>query len=379
MPNLTETDPQQHLPEVHFEPGWHAMTQADYDKYLKASEHGNPNANEWNQAVTTRIHSYKPSIVAVDSLSSVGKKEEDYTLEMKADVWRLLPDRPTRLNGTDEIFVLAGDNTYNFNVKNGQWNDSLTAKMISILGLTMAFTAADYTGKLADGYVQRWRQWQVAYDPTTGSYDNEAASKVSRRQFFQYAGVSAAALALFGSPKIAAFSPWSSVTQVAETVDEATEFVRLDRRLGERTYTDGRTALLIAKTFDALEQITDINRKVGTVVMGNGHIPFNDELLRDPAKRANFIHRHTASMCKATIDIPFYSDETSAITVAERQQGVYDLETTYTLFRISEPDDKRFKQDPSKEIDRIVQYAGSFTAPSVADAVKDLRPPEKAS
>lgn len=353
----------------------HSLTEEEWSEINSGVKDGNPDKNDWNAAVTTRISAYEPSILALDSLVANGDKAEHYPLELKVGLWGFMPDRPSRLNGTDSIYVLGGDNVYGGHYKDGGWDAGWaeTAAQVGSFGATLV--TATILGGLADEALYGWRRWQKGYDPYAGVFDEERASQVSRRSFFKTLGMGAAFLTLNGSAlpsTLATYSPWEPVTDAAKTFTQETEFLHLDRRFGQRVYGDGRTALLIAKTFDALNDIPSMNGR-GAVVMGNGHIPFSDEYLEDENARAEVIHQHTEAMLQDAQTKPYYSNESKKTTVADRGEAILDAERKYVLFEVKEPDDKRFQKNPKKEIDRIVQFHGVYTAPSVAKAIGDLK------
>lgn len=373
--DLTNSNPQF---EVHFEPGMHALDEYDWGKIQQGLSDGNPNSNDWNEAVTDRVREYEPSVISLDGLFFNGDKSTDYSIERKVGLWAIMPDRPSRLNGTDSIYVLGGDNTYGGKYKNGEWDSGVKEVLVESGSFAAIIMTASVLGTLGDEAYYGWKRWQKGYDPYAGVFDEEKAAQVSRRSFLRYLALGSAVLTFRGSvlpSALAAYSPWGPVSDVAKAFVEETEFLQLSRRFGQRTYADGRTALLIAKTFDTLNN-KDVNlaNGRGAVVMGNGHIPFSSEYLEDEDTRADAMHRHTEALLQEALTVPYFNDEHKhKVTVTDRQQAVLEAERKYVLFEVKEPDDKRFRKDPKKEIDRIVQFHGTYTAPSVVAATSDLK------
>lgn len=350
-------------PVVHFEPGVHITSVKDVEKLYEKIDDGNPNSNEWNEAVTMRLADYKPELIAIDSLTKP-PDSDSLDIDYKKFVWRVMPDRPSRINGGDSIQVLAGDNTWNSPNANTTSNYLTRVAFHGILLGTGAVT-----GIQLDRMVHGWRRWQAGYDHVTGNFDNEAADQVSRRNFLKKTGFAAAAIAL-ASNRIASYSPYEPVTEAMEKVYDQTAMLRPDRLLSDENYLDGRTALLIQKTYDALE-LTGM--QVGSVVMGDSHIHFAQELLSNSDRRAQLIRKHTELMVEAApTGESFYSKEDPKKFVQERIEGIKKWQVGFGILTISEPDDKKFKQNPEKEIDRIVKLDDIYQSKVITEVIKDL-------
>jgi hypothetical protein len=379
-------------PDVYFEAGIHPLSESSATKSMNQTLKGNESVHVWNEAVRKRIGSYSPDIIAIDSLLPVGIDQTGgMNFYNKALVWNFMPGRPSELNGTDEIFVIAGDNTYNFPNPNDTTDSALR------FGGSVGYVAMAYSlGIAIDKHVPGRKQkpliqkqqpkkseiydWKIedGFTESTEPYDwatqetLKTEALTSRRKFFRL-GLGALTIAAVESTWIAAYSPWRTIEKYAEEADTAVESVSLQRVVDPdhlEEYLTGRTALLIAKTNDAINMMNSKANNRGSVVMGSEHSYQANDLLRDPEMRYAYMRRHTELMLE-------YAKKSKAgfdghWTSLQRQQWVMKNETSMQIFRVLEPDPVRFKADPKAEIDRVIQLHETINSPSASAAIDGL-------
>ena len=349
--------------QVYFEPGIHPLITGTAERQFSQVQHGNLNVHIWNEAVRERMKSYSPDLVAIDGLGVFDTVDSN----AKASVWYSLPGRPSQINGTDEILVVAGDNTYN-----SQRGNSVEDLGIRLANMVM-YAAA---GTLGWHFISKLirdsgRLAPKASADTDASKDQPSSMAVSRRQFFR--GFVGASL-FFNQPNVVAYAPWRFPEPLSTDVDNVAQSISLERLIDpehEYEYIGGRTALLIAKIHDVAmtRRYTD-KITAGSVVMGAAHTLQSNNLLSDPAMRADYMRKHTALMLEAAKgDNEFFERQW---TDKQKQLWVIEQESKLQVFRVKEPNDTNLKQDPETELDRIVTLVDDISAPSVVKAIKGL-------
>lgn len=355
----------------------HPLDGADYEKIAKKTLQGHTNSHIWNGMVRRRIHSYRPEIIAIDGLEPVGIDEGGgVDLKQKTWVWNLMPGSPSQLNGKDEILVLAGDNTY------GETDPNKTlASEVRILSYIATIGVTAGLAKLAHDYLVKHRT--VPPQPEVYDWDQaeeqeklaEAAeyARMSRRRFLGLAAGSVAFLSL-NSNQMAAVAPWEFSKNAAVDTYNIANTVSLDRIANVDhiyDYMEGRTALLAAKTKEMLNSLGIKDRQQGgAIVMGNAHSFEADNILSSYHKRQTCIRRLTELMlAKAQTDTKEF---TGKWTPKTRRQWVIDNQAAIQIYSVKEPDKKRFKADPKKEINRIVKLEDTLTSYAVKDAIEGL-------
>lgn len=324
--------------KTYFEPGIHSLDFALIDEQIEEVQNGNLSLHAWNGAVHKRMKSYRPGLIALDSINAIPATS-------KAELWYGLPGTPRQMNGTDDILVVAGDNTYNASNP----------------------TSEDRALDFASGSI--WASLGMAGGLLIRSLREGEQSRLTmgRRGFLT--GFTGAAL-MHIQPILTAYSPWRSVIPLSTEIDDITEAASLDHIIDLNhiyTYAEGRAALLITKIHDAAQAIRDRTRiEAGSVVMGSGHMFRSDDSLSDPTLRAKYIRRHLTLILEAMREQPAQSSEGFNV------QDVIDAESLVQIFRVQQPDPVRAKQDPVAELDRIVTPIDQFKAPSVVEAIKGL-------
>lgn len=374
------------MSKIEFEPGIHPTDDGDSWSMIEKTQGGDVDSHLWNGEVADRIGEYNPSIIAIDSLEPSPSINGQLSTEYMAALWSLMPDRPSKLNGTDEIFVLAGDNIYGEPDANGIVSSTLR------LWTAMGMVYAGY--KVSAGIYARLGarppEPQEPGMPFTRPYDQErednpiydqereepdttpvlTRKQITRRRFLGMAGAGIA-LGVSSSALLSASAPFGFARDIAAKINDKTDDITPDRLLdpdGIYPYVDSRTALLIAKTKDAMEQ-----RGFGdsaSIIMGATHLAKADDIMNNPELRDEHIREHAKLLvAKAEGDRNFFDVRSNP---RERANWILDEERLIQIFRVTEPDEGAFKADPEAELNRMIELVDQFHSPSVISATEGI-------
>jgi hypothetical protein len=349
------------MSEITIELGNHPADARDQDAVFKKTRQGNDSSHFWPSAVKHRMAKYKPSVIAIDSAQPVYPTHGKVPYEDKANIWTLLPGKPSEINDTEQIFVVAGDNTY-------AESDANTYELVGLRMLSRAGFAYVGYKALSGAYKLSRSDIPLPEDPTEDDYSarrNLRKRQMTRGHFLgMMGGLAGFAVGLSG--QLSADLPRGIFHDVTGEVGAEADELTLDRVLNPNdsfSYADGRTALLIAKLKDVIGK-KDFGL-TGAVVLGEAHNAHSQELLNDGALRDAFIRRHAELVIKkARTDNDYYSDSKA------REQLRY--ERKIQIYEVTEPDDKAFSADPKKEISRMVTMVDEFKSPSVITATSGV-------
>jgi hypothetical protein len=369
------------MPEIIFEPGVHPLTEDETDDIINKTREGDADSHLWNGGVGERMDNYNPPIIAIDSMRPTDSPE-DQGFDYRVSLWSSLPGKPSDINGTDEILVVAGDMTYgeaDFNTVIPGYLRIATAAGGMYIGYKAGETAykalRDKTAdsELPHSWPYDWEEEElrqkVEQDPNLLTPD-----QMTRRRFFGRIGAGIA-LGAAMSGWIAAYSPFNVPKDVAASISEDYQSVSLDRLVDwddNYKYLDGRTALLIAKLKDSMDLrgfgFDSTTR--GAVLMGKDHLDQSSTLLKDSVARDRYIRQQAQLMVAlAGEDTDYF---TGRWTPMERMQWVIDMQRKVQIFRVTEPDEEAFKADPRAELARIIEQIDEFDSPSVTAATEGV-------
>jgi hypothetical protein len=355
--------------KVHFEPGMHITSDSERDNISGGWYNGNPNSNDWNQAVTTRLAAYRPGMLAIDSLWTprTDMNPENAGIRHKAYVLMRMPDRVARINNSDTLYAIAGDSR--LGISEGQYEFS-KSPFLENAGRLMSAGAA----LVAMRTLLRWifpavshegvhRESLESEDDLAEEDETQQDRQISRRRFIGSFSNLFFLGAVGYSHSMATYLPDGPIQDITANTYDLTSRLNVFRRLDRdsRAFVDGRTALMIEKLVYAMQMPQFDWIESGAVVAGNAHIPYADDLLTDESLRHEFIRDHVRFVKQ-------YDTVTPASTII-------DDEASFGIYRITEHNDKLFRENPEMETDRIVQFVGRFTVPKIAEIVKqELRP-----
>lgn len=374
--NLLMLSTQNLSPEVHFEEGMHSKNRQEQASLMERVIRGEPNANEWNWSVSERISSYKPGLIAIDGLWPYYYEDGDISLDAKKFIWASLPDRPSRLNGTDEIVVLGGDCLYG---SDGKMSSGPTPQRAIVAGSIVA--SGIYAGTEIDQLLEskQRRAQESEIDMAIAEIDpirlkHALDTQIDRRRFFTLAGALTASAVVF-SPQILTYSPWTTSQRMLRAINDTQKDVENLLPFSDTdTILVGRTALLIEKTYEVLKSGIDIGTSsVGSVVMGNGHTYRAQEFLDNPDARSQSIEDLTRKIVEfALADDKFFESYDNTGDTNMRIRYVRDQLAKIQLYKVKEPDDDLFVKDPFAEIDRCVSLIGEYQSPRIDEVTAGL-------
>lgn len=360
------------------------MSESDAEKSIDATKSGDVGAHAWNSEVADRMESYNPPILAIDSVYPSHYATNGADFDYRAALWNLLPGKPSDINGSDEVFVVAGDITYGEADPN-----SLIPFELRLATLWGGAYLGYKAGQAAYGALRD--KTAKSERPHSWPYDQEAEEQreaverdptqmtpdqLTRRRFFGQVGAGIAVGAAFSS-WLAAYSPFNVPRDVAGSVDQAYQSVSLDRIIdwdNNYDYIDGRTALLISKLGDSMRWMGLGALASGAVLMGKDHLDQSDSLLKDGDLRNTYIRQQAMLMTGAAKDdTKFFGGHW---TPRERMRWVLDMQRKIQIFRVTEPDDEAFKAHPKAELKRIIEQVDEFYSPSVTKATQNVIDPQ---
>jgi hypothetical protein len=349
--------------------GNHVLHENEQEDTFKKTLQGDDGSHFWPSEVRHRMAAYKPDVIAVDSIEPVYLADGRVKVQDKANIWTLLPGKPSELNGTEQIHVVAGDDMYG----------ETDANTLEPLGLRLITRAGlGYVGykALTTVYKLSRSDFQLPENPTDDDYKERRLfhkRQMTRRRFIGMCGV-AAGITIGISGKLSGELPRGRFQEVTEEVGAVSDEVSLDRIINPNdvfSFADGRTALIIAKMKDVIGRGSF--GLTGSVVLGTGHLAHSRELLHSGAMRDRYIRRHAELLVdKARKDINFYADSKGKAHPEDQAKDILKYHRKIQVFEVLEPDDKRFKSNPKKEIDRIVRLVDSFVSPSVTAATEGI-------
>lgn len=355
--------------KIILEPASHPTDPAELERIFTETQNGDIDATVWNGNVKRRIKTYKPSVLAIDSvMPTMFDADGRVPASMKLSLLSGMPGRPSELNGTDKITVIATDNTY------GTTDTGIIHGGLNLLSNVALVGGAAKVG--AEAYTVMSKKVTKPADRPV--YDQEAAADYRRslerksdRRNFVACGLASLMLAARYSPFFASYAPNESLKNIGSEIDNVLGEVSLSRLVDVNSYGTkvmGRTALMISKLDDILQ--TGTYGSLGSVVFGYGHLADAKELHASKDLCSEKIRDLTQYM------IQYAKEDTHLFgrpsTWAERISWVMTQQRRIDIYTIHEPDAKRFKANPEREVDRIVEFVDTMYAPSASRAIADL-------
>lgn len=337
----------------------HKYADEMYDRMLA----GNMHSTEWNESVTERIRKYSPGMITVDSAipAMYDGGGEDYEVNQKVWYYHLMPDTPRMLTGRDEIILLAAD----FHPLHYEPN-SLRSELASLVNCA-TFVGSSTVAGLGVGRGIDAVKNLLHVDEDKGDV-NVLMSRMKRRQFMGLV-LAAGSTALYYSDRLLPFSSYRKTQEYGQLLARVTNPVHaIENSIdgGMTKLTDGRTALLIAKSqYVGEKELAKTHWQPVSVVMGSAHVNRSYDFLRSEKQRIHAIK-----------DLALYIAETmpqpakdAKYTKEERIKSCFAWLRICELIKITEPDPIKFKADPLAEIGRTVTHIRSYIAPEVDEAL----------
>ncbi len=362
--------------KLYFEPG-------DHDTNLDAGsriDKGDLNIHAWNKEVGERMRSYGPRVIGIDGLSphafAIDSKKSDYEIGDKKWIWTVLPDNPRRLNSRGEVIVVSGDPQYM----------GMVPVFGSVLPQDKAKSVSDelsnyYQGQ-RDTYFANTTEFEIrAFTVMALEFAGLAAlmlddnnSTISRRNFLQSSasfligGGVVLAGGVLGDIALPRLEEFSNSHRKEEFLQGVLDIVR--PRFFKDEWVDGRTALVIAKTGEALKipGLVSPGSK-GAVVMGGGHAEQAGILMEDKDARKDAIYKLAKTMTGVIGDI---NKRYGAFHRADAVNTFLDF-MCRAEFATVQDSGLRQTSDPDSIIGSFIRYKGYNQSPEVMAAVKSLR------
>lgn len=355
--------------DIHFEPGIHPNPLADTllrrptEKEIRGKFlQGDLTVHDWNPEVVKRMREYSPLVLGLEGIGSILGLGDYY--------WPALPGSPREMSGREIMYLVSGDKTYGSILK-----DPKIARMDNTREREYALKfLAEQGGTLMLPIVMAF---------LIKRFGEEA---VTRRDLFRHLSkvVKVGALALVLGrflPLLAyPFSPTSEIEGAAKVVTGLTK-----PRLIDSKWLDGRTALLIAKTQDAMELLKLPEGTAASVVMGSAHTYEADKFLNDKKAREEAIRDYANQLFDdiyPNLDLlPGFWDELlesglvpSLNESAKRKFIMDDILLGLTIgkvYKISQPESD-YTDDPIGTVRELIKQTDWFQSKQVTKAVSSL-------
>lgn len=284
--------------QIHFEPGVHPFPFADkvlghptFEELLRQFKKGDLGAHAWNPEVSQRMRKYGPSVIGLDSVSG---SQEDVPVRL---FWLWLPGSPKEMTGRNEVYIVGGDLLHSQIIDPPRsTEDTISNEWYNELNKIGWGKVEEYAGglgtELIGGHIALPISMLLVYRLLSSRNKSEESVKnPSRRLFLKRAVATAGGLSLAAflgrlAPLMQSYSPTPKTENVAQKITDITKpFTR-------STWLDGRTALVIAKTIEAMDKLGLPQGSQGSVVMGFPHGYEAGNLLADKKARMKAIRQY---------------------------------------------------------------------------------------
>ena len=329
-PNHANERENSEYPNLRFEPGLHERVDTPRP--------------DWNRQMARRLSQYNPEFLSIDGMQ--GGSDLQFSLSLSEG----FPGRPDEINTKSEyIYIVRGDV---FDYTQSNW--SLEEQVAQALSDTNQLDKEARGGVVTEIFAA-----SVLSSVILGVSNRPV---ITRRDFLKKTLAYSAAFAIFGSRAGQVASMIAAPFTPSETQrDVLLRVARLTKPILTKTlwWVDGRTALLIAKTQDAIDLLQKPRQTSGAIVMGNAHMFMAETLLRDRSERQQKIR-----------DFAKYTLETADSVLAEVQAPLDLQEQTRNaiLNQISLFDILKIPTQSSS-----IELVSFHRSPQVEAALRDFR------
>lgn len=243
--------------KIYFEPGIHPIDEGYSDSIKTSFARGDLNASFWNPEVAKRLRTYQPHILGLDS---VGANRESRFRELDL-VW--LPGSPQQIAGRGSIFAVVGDVHYS-GILRGFRAD-----------YPLKFELDEAENESRNDSIRRGLAEMLIATPVIGALllisSLDSRTTISRRKFLRSGSLTLGGIMLGltagrTSPLIQTFSDESDWNDLLQTITDLTKPF-----FTQSNWLDGRTALVVAKTKEAMDILDLPDGAKGVVLMGFPH------------------------------------------------------------------------------------------------------------
>lgn len=358
---------------IHFEPGVHPFPLTDVilghptvEQIRNKFVAGDLTAHAWNPQIARRMRQYSPYVLGLDSVNGLNAWSETPI------AWPWLPGSPKEMSGRDTIYVVGGDILHHQFIPTKEANQAGWDKV------------ADYTKNIlgveaVGGHILLPVSLMILL--------SRLEKRVSRRNFLRLgAGVGALSLAAFLGklmPLMQSYSPTPSTEDLSQIIN------KINKPLTKSIWLEGRTALVISKTMDAMKELNLPQGANGSVVMGFPHAYEVGDLLTDKHARMEAIKKYAQEFFEdlygqANKYFWEYALKQGAIRSINDEEGkkAYFMDQVLSefvatsVYAIKEPSFYH-TDNPKQTVADLTEFTTWFGSPEVMEAVSPLGNPEK--
>lgn len=361
---------------IRFEPGVHPFPLTDVLFKLPGAkvirqrfEAGDLTAHAWNPEVAQRMKQYSPQVLGLDSVPG--------GLWSKALNWPWLPGSPKEMSGRESMYVVGGDMLHQDFLYNEEGNKIGWGRVAEYTAKTLVVEGIGGHILLPTGLI-------LLASRISGKSPDNTVENPARRAFLKKTGIGLGALSVatfLGKLAPAAESYATTSENLAQKVNQ------IIRPMTKSTWLDGRTALVIAKTSDAMNELGLPKDAQGSVVMGFPHAYEAGSLLTDKKIRAEAIRKYAQEYCD---DIyPAIGDETwdyvkEGLQDKSSEKEKRALLMDYVLldflstkiYEVKEPDSYH-TDTPDATAQNLIREVNWFMSPEVMEAIAPLANTER--
>lgn len=350
---------------LHFEPGMHIFPplygQEVIDRFLA----GDLSVHGWNPEVARRMRQYSPVLLGLDSAASYIENTATH-----APSWFWLPGSPKQMSDRKAMYIVNGDLLHSNLAPPGDKDNPMLPRLkqlgYSTLGDYIEKAAQEATLTLAVGFLSMLTSIRIEKQMTRRSFLRSAALTIPK---------TVAAITVGSS--IGRFSPVFQSYSTNPDFEKAFQAVTsiIQPKFSESTWLNGRTALVIAKTKEAMEVLKIPEGAHASVVMGYPHAYEAEVLMTDKTSRMEAIKAYAKEM---VISIMPILEELDWVENDDDRRYVTDLTTTFfiqcDISLVKEPD-KQQVRDPVVFTNKLLKKVVRFQSKEVAQAVSSIGDP----
>lgn len=388
-----QTPEQQQKPvRAHLVTGNHLSDEGDIRTMNNRLDSGDLRANMWQATdVSKQLKSSfpQPTLLVVDGMQPVHPNkadERDYDFVQKKDVWRKLPGRPSEINSSGQIVIVAGDiisqayqevlqpfYTKNATSPEGQ-KDALAVinqnrpSLDSVASTTLPdiYTALPAGLAVFTAMVAAVNYGDKVLERKAPARDARTFSRRKLLEFGVVAGGSAT-IALLMNKYGQRTVPKEIGDNVLDTIARAAR-----RESSSMASVDGRTALMIEKGLAAAARLDEAE---ATVVAGDAHSHNKESLLAKPEARAQAVSDYAKILIKITDEASDKAGFSNDLRLTAR--GILLDNMLYgQILRATDPG---YAQVAPNELERVLDTSIHFDSDfmigsgAVSDAIESLR------
>lgn len=345
-----------------FQPGMHTLSQVpsfDWGSSRIEAQFraGDLNAHHWNPEVAERINNDRNLRTYVIGLDSIGGSGDGNPS------WPWLPGSPSQINGGERYFVVGGD-FLGWQLNGCEDKPAMKAELeqldwdfINSYGGQISAEASLTAGLGLGGAVAALR----------------SPAKTGRRGFLASMGVLGLGLT-FGrlAPVIQSYTDNPTLAQAAQMLTDQTRF-----RMAKSTWLDARTALLTAKTIDAMDTMPDLEAGAGgSIVFGWPHGYEAGRILHDRLYRADLFQKFLTQLHTPIYEVEVKYGVSSDNEMSRRDSldNLARLLASYRVWEIHQPE-ADFVDDSKAAAAQLIIPVSRQYCPEVVEALKPISDP----